>query len=249
MQSLLPGLASRFPPSVLPAQLFSARCWTFVPAATAAAGLQVYTPPASPLLAPGQSVAAPSARLTVGGWTAGASSQGSSLSPPQQSMPAFTGVTPPGPLGLFVLVVAEWQNLTVDLLLSVAAPFGIPVAVTPQIMVLPILVRGVAPSLDFRVSVPGVGPAGEVSRAFLPAVMYDVQPLVQYDMSGLPLLGVNQSVSDGLCGTFSYPGVSLGPMLRYVQSDGYLAALASGLQSYTFREVDDVVSDDIWVRG
>ena len=32
------------------------------------------------------------------------------------------------------------------------------------------------------------------------------------------------------------------PQVRYTYADGYLAAVASGPQNYTFREVDDVVS-------
>ena len=33
------------------------------------------------------------------------------------------------------------------------------------------------------------------------------------------------------------------PQVRYTYADGYLAAVASGPQNYTFREVDDVVSE------
>ncbi|GAX83408.1 hypothetical protein CEUSTIGMA_g10833.t1 [Chlamydomonas eustigma] len=229
LESLFPGLASRFPPSARPNQPFSLRCWAYAPTSIAPSLLQMHVP----MPAVGQT-SRPSGRMLLAGrqvWPLTAGSQGTS----QQAAVQFTGPAPPT-WALYMLLVAEWENLTPSLMVSMSTSLGGPLNL--QSLKLPLLVRGVMPSFSLSTSVSGVGPPGHLSRTCLPPNTLEVAALQQYDQSTLALVGSFASPAFGLCGQFSY-NVSLQGLVRYTQAGGYLAAVAPGPQNYTLRVVDD----------
>lgn len=230
---LLPGLQAQFPPSFSPQQLYSVRCWT-------------YLPPMSPGPSPPARLAVtlPDFPLTSASMTLA----GRRIWPP----PSDTFIQEPILVAdnLRSLLVVEWNAVSIDAQLTVT--FGnAPLTITTSSMLLPLLVRtpvpGAGPPMYVGTSnytdpqLPFLGPAGHFSSTYLADPVWDAPTEVQYSLGGLVLQGTFSSPDYGLTGQYFY-NASLTSQLRYTLAEGYLQALGYGVQRYVLRMLDGVAS-------